>query len=1088
MFRAASRFSSAVLVCLLAALPAAAQVPPDEAWRAVETEHFRIAFPAHLEETGRRVGELAEEAYEDLTAQFREGPSGRIDIALTDHVDVSNGFATTWPSNRIVLFARPPADHLALAYFDDWLELLITHELAHVFHLDYGGTLGRIFRTLFGRALTPLTFPGAVVPGWVVEGLATWYESALTGAGRVHGTFHDMVLRTAMLEGRFESIGQAGGNSPQWPGGIRRYAYGSLFFDYLLDKHGRESMAAFVESVVRPASQVPLPRLNAAGRRVFGASLSSEWTAWTNEMRARLSRLDGELAAFGPISKPEALTRNARYGLHPMPSPDGSALIYVRSDGRSYPRLVVMASGGGDASTVTRINNHTPFDVLSSGEIVFAQRDYADRYRVFSDLHVATPNGAVRRVTQGARLTAPSAGPDGTWAVAVAEGGGTNGLARVDLLDGSLRTLVAPEAGTYWAYPAVSPDGRWIAASRWTDRRHDVVILDADGGVAHEVTRDRALDLAPQWNADGRYLVWSSDRTGIPNVLGAEVDPLTGAVGPPVMLTNVRTGAAFPSIDPAGEWLYYSGYHVDGWEVERVRFAPDAAPRAPVPAGRFDAAGAFDVVPTAFAVKGAASVNLVQRAPKEAEVAPDSTAEGASPGPAADVGSVSAPAGPVASAAPVEAVADRSAEDAAASVRRDPEHAVRNYSPLSTLYPTYWLPVIREPAATARTTVEGVEVPRTEVLGYAVGGRTSGFDLVRRHAYEVGAQVFTSGGRGEGDVSYEYRGLGNPTIGVTASQTWDDDGVRVRRPEAAAAGSPETFFVLERERRLATSVRLRRPGVRVSTSLRLSAGLVRSDREVLDDALRPADGFRLARPGSLLNEYAVSFSVSTARSHAFQMGNARGAALYLRARTRDDRDAPGALTGRDGVDLSVDDLIGRLRAYVPLPGPGFAAPVLAVRASGGLARGPGAQTGYFGVGGASGERVSLPGTPTLLGGSVFFPVRGYETSTRSGRVAWSTSVELRAPLALVNRGAGTWPLHLDRIFGSVFLDGGNAWGRASSAGQESPRRRALLSAGFEVSTDLLVFYGAPLRLRAGAAFPLAERDGPRYYVRVGLPF
>ena len=274
----------------------------------------------------------------------------------------------------------------------------------------------------------------------------------------------------------------------------------------------------------------------------------------------------------------------------------------------------------------------------------------------------------------------------------------------------------------------------------------------------------------------------------------------------------------------------------------------------------------------------------------------------------------------------------------------------------------------------------------------------------------------------------------------------------------------------------------------MSTSLRLSAGLVRSDREVLDDALRPAGGFRLARPGSLLNEYAVSFSVSTARSHAFQMGNARGAALYLRARTRDDRDAPGALTGRDGVDLSVDDLIGRLRAYVPLPGPGFAAPVLAVRASGGLARGPGAQTGYFGVGGASGERVSLPGTPTLLGGSVFFPVRGYETSTRSGRVAWSTSVELRAPLALVNRGAGTWPLHLDRIFGSVFLDGGNAWGRASSAGQESPRRRALLSAGFEVSTDLLVFYGAPLRLRAGAAFPLAERDGPRYYVRVGLPF
>ena len=1095
MSRPAFRFPTAVFACLLA-LPAAAQVPPDEAWRSVDTEHFRITFPAQLERQGRRAGELAERAYLELTAQFREGPSGRIDIVLTDHVDVSNGYATIWPSNRIVLYARPPADHLALAYFDDWLELLVTHELAHVFHLDYGGTLGRIFRTLFGRAQTPLTFPGVAVPGWVIEGLATWYESALTDAGRVHGTFHEMVLRTAALEGRFENIGQASGDSPQWPGGARRYAYGSLFFDYLLDKHGRDGMAAFVEAAVRPAAQIPLPRLNAAGRRAFGASLSNEWAAWKEEMRARVSRLDEELAAFGPISEPEALTHNARYGLHPMTSPDGSALIYVRSDGRSYPRLVVVSPDGGDPTTVTRINNRAPFDVLPSGGIVFAQRDYTDRYRVFSDVYVATIDGAVRRVTERARLTAPSAGPGGTWAVAVTEGGGTNGLARIDLLDGSIRTLAAPEAGTYWAYPAVSPDGRRIAASRWTNRRHDVVVLDADGRVTHEVTRDRALDLAPKWSADGRYLVWSSDRSGILNILGAEIDPLTGAPGPPVMLTNVRTGAAFPSVDPAGEWLYFSGYHVDGWEVERIRFAPDAAPAAPAPAARFDEHDASPVAPAGVsaapvgATDNAPSVNPVQGRPDEAEAAPAGVAEVAARAPAPEGGSVSVPTPhrSVAAAMPGAAITAHDPDAGAGVARRDSERAARDYSPFSTLYPRHWLPVIREPVATAKTTVGDVEAPRTELLGYALGGRTSGIDLVGRHAWEAGAQVFTSGGRGEGDVSYEYRGLGNPTLGVTASQTWDDDGVRVRRPEAGAAGAPEAFFVLERERRLAASVRMRRPGFRTSTSLRLSAGLVHSDREVLDAALRSTDGFRLTRPGSLLSEYAVSFSVSSARSHAFQMGNARGAALYLRARTRDDLNVPSGLAGRGAVDLSVDDLIGRVRAYVPLPGPGFAAPVLAVRASGGMARGPGAQTGYFGVGGASGDRVSLPGAPTLVGGSVFLPVRGYETSTRSGRTAWSATAELRAPIALVNRGRGTLPLHVDRIFGSVFLDGGNAWGRASSSGGESPRPSALASAGFEVSTDLLALYGVPLRLRAGAAFPLVERDGPRYYVRVGLPF
>ena len=1060
MPRPAPCLPTALLVCLTATIPAAAQVPPDEAWRTLETAHFRVTFPEHLGALGRRAGDLAEQAYRDLTAQFREGPSGPIDVVLTDHLDVSNGWARFWPSNRIVLFARPPVDHLALAYFDDWLELLITHELAHVFHLDYGGPLGRIVRALLGRA--PVAFPGAGVPGWVIEGLATWYESALTGAGRVHGTFHEMMLRTAALEGRFESIGQAGGNSSQWPGGARRYAYGSLFFEYLLDKHGRDGLAVFVEGVVRPsvqAGQLWRAPLNAAGRHAFGASLSSEWDAWAAGMRALVDRLDADLARFGPITEPETLTRGARRGLHPAVSPDGRSLVYVRSDGRSDPRLVIAPAAGGDPSTLTRTNHVTRFDLLPGGEVVFAQRDYTDRYRVFSDLYVVTPAGSVRRLTAGARLTAPAAGPDGTWAVAVAEGDGTNGLARVGLQDGSIETLVAAEEGTFWAYPAVSPDGRWIAASRWYAGRHDVVILAADGRVAHEVTRDRALDLAPAWTAGGDYLVWSSDRTGILNILGVEVDPPTGTPGPPVLLTNVRTGAAFPSVDPAGDWLYFSGYHVDGWEVERAPFVPGSARRAPAPAPRF-AALPRDVAARHGAAGGADAAMARTRGP----VSPKSGATSGTPAPAP------APADtPVAFPDPPAAPGGAAVETPAPGV----DTAVRDYAPVRTLRPTYWLPSLRTPVATAPVTVGGVEVPRTEVLGYGLGGRTSGFDLVGRHAYDVGGRVFASGGKGEGDVRYDYGGLGNPTIGLAASQFWDDDGVRVRRPAAGAAGSPETFFVLERVRRVATTISVTRPKRRTFVGLAVSAGLVRSDREVLDYALRPTDRYRLTHPGTTLTELVVSLNVSTARSHAFQMGNARGAAISLRARTRDDLGVAGTLAGRSGIDRSADHLAGRFRAYLPLPGPGFAAPVLAVRASAGAARGPGTHTGYFDVG----------------GGPVFFPVRGYETSTRSGRRAWSTSVELRVPLALVNRGLGAWPLHVDRIFGSVFLDGGNAWGAgAPLSAAESARPRPLLSAGFELTTDLLVLYAYPLRLRTGVAFPLVDREGPRYYVEAGVPF
>ena len=38
-------------------------------------------------------------------------------------------------------------------------------------------------------------------------------------------------------------------------------------------------------------------------------------------------------------------------------------------------------------------------------------------------------------------------------------------------------------------------------------------------------------------------------------------------------------------------------------------------------------------------------------------------------------------------------------------------------------------------------------------------------------------------------------------------------------------------------------------------------------------------------------------------------------------------------------------------------------------------------------------------------------------AAQSGSRAWAASVEYRLPLASVNRGIGTWPLHMNRIFG-----------------------------------------------------------------------
>jgi hypothetical protein len=561
---------------------------PDEAWRTLPTAHFRVTFPARLESLGRRAAGVAEVAYAGLSDAFVEPPSGLIDILVTDHSDESNGYATIVPSNRIVVFARPPVDGPSLTYFDDWMELVVTHELAHIVHLDYTrNPLGRLLRGVFGRADGGWPyFPGIATPGWVIEGLATWYESELTRAGRVHGSYHEMALRTAVLEGRFEGIDQASGVSPLWPAGSRPYAYGSMFFEYLLDRHGDERMTAFAEAV---AGQWIPYRLNAAGRSAFGVSLSQAWREWTDSLTAHYGGLDAELSRFGPVTEPERLTDDARWAFHPSVSPDGSTLLYARADGRSDIQLERQSLAGGDPESLSRTNGLATYGWMPDGRVLFSQLEQDGPYRAYADLYLAQLGGETRRVTHGARVEQPSVAPDGTWAVAVQNVDGTNALVRVDLASGEVANLVAADASVHWAFPRLSPNGRWIAASRWQPGAyHDIVILEAASGrEVQRLTRDRAVDVAPTWSPDSRWIVWSSDRTGIMNVVGAEVDPATGRAQAPRLLTNVRTGATYPSVDPSGRWLYFSGYHVDGWEAERVPFDPAGASVAPPPDERF---------------------------------------------------------------------------------------------------------------------------------------------------------------------------------------------------------------------------------------------------------------------------------------------------------------------------------------------------------------------------------------------------------------------------------------------------------------------------------------------------------------------
>ena len=992
--------------------PVGAQAP-DEAWRTIRTEHFRITFPDRLEELARRAGDRAEWAWQELSDAFIEPPDDLIDVLLTDHSDVSNGFAGVTPGNRITVHARPPVDALSIGHNDEWLELVILHELAHIVHLDYSDNpVGRLARAVFGRVnMTWPFFPELGTPRWISEGLATWYESRLTQAGRVRGTFLEMQIRTAVLEGRFERIDQASGQSPAWPAGSRPYAYGSLFFDFLLARHGETRMAAFVEAV---AGQWVPYRLDAAGRDAFGVSLSEEWEAWRDALEAQVAGLDERLGAQGPVTEAELLTEGARWGLHPQLSPDGRWLAHTQADGRSDTQIRLMDLQSGASRTLARTNDLGVLSWLPGGQVLLSQVDLDDPYRLYADLWVFDPvSGEQRRVTRRARLTQPSAAPGGgAWAIQ--EGDGTNTIVRVDLDDGSVTPLIPRGLSTHWAFPRPSPNGRWLVATRWEpNAQHDVVILDAESGsVVDEVTRDRALDTSPSWTPDGRGIVWASDRSGILNILTAEVDPDSGEASSVRAVTNLRTGGAYPVVDSGGESVYFSRYTADGWEIARAPFSFDASPEASPAVDRFAAVEAF---------------------PRRGTVAAEAEA----------------------------------------------------YSPWPTLAPSYWEISWREPVEAPAVESSGIALAPRQLLGAGIGMQSSGFDLVGRHAWSAGGRVTTSGGKVEGGASYAYFGLGRPIFTVSGQQRYDSGGQLL----GGDAPDQDTLLVLERTRDLDASVTFPAPRVRYNLSVTLGAGVSWEDRELWTTSLRESSNYSLTRPSSQLTSGRVALNFSTARSHAFQVGTARGVRIFVQGRVQNELQLPDSLQAVAGVDRSLAEVVGRIRGAVPLWNGGYASHVLALRASGGVAGGPGAGALQFRVGGASGQQEPLTGFGLFGGDFLLFPVRGYGSGSRFGRRAWSATAEYRAPLWLLNRGFRAWPIHADRLMGSIFVDAGNAWGPdLTPSGFQNGLRDPLASVGAEVTAEVLGLYNVLVRLRLGVAKPLVQGEGEVVYLRVGLPF
>lgn len=539
-------FGTALLVC--AVRLAGGQLPPNDQWHTLETRHFRVHFTPLLEQEARRAAVNAERAYAALSTEL-VAPRGTIDLVVSDNVDYVNGYATPFPSNRIVVFTHPPSDASGLRSYDDWNSLVITHELTHIFHLDRARGIWRVGQAILGR--NPLLFPNAYEPSWVVEGLAVYFESRLTGYGRLESSEHSMIARAAALANRLPTLQELSPGTSRFPGGQVVYIYGSLLFDYLARTRGPGSIRDFVER----GSKTPLPFfLTPISRGAFGMSFQTAWQHWRDSLVREMST-PGEVMP-GWLQ----LTGTGRVALFPRWLGDTS-LIYAGDKGREV-RSAYRVALSGKEHRIGRRNAVSPNVPLPDGSILFSQPEFLDPYHIRNDLYIER-DGFQRRLTRGARLSSPDVRGGGEI-VAVQDVPATTRLVRVSRDGKTIVPLTQANLDQQWSDPRWSPDGSRIAAVMQSRGRSLIAILDADGKLIDSFGATHSVNSSPSWSSDGKSIYFSSERTGSPQIYVADATSFSPSVS---RLTDAATGVFSPEASPDRTKLATVYFSADGYHI-----------------------------------------------------------------------------------------------------------------------------------------------------------------------------------------------------------------------------------------------------------------------------------------------------------------------------------------------------------------------------------------------------------------------------------------------------------------------------------------------------------------------------------------
>ena len=186
------------LAVLIAGPSSAQQNPPGLDWRQIQTDRFKVIFPAAITAEAQRVANLLEHIYGPVSKTLK-GPQKPLEMVLVNQSTQANGFVAMAP-RRSVWFSTPPQDVGQLS--GEWYQLLALHEMRHVVQNDRMRRGFVRLAWLLSGEQGESAASHLLVPLWFWEGDGVGVETALSQTGRGRMPQFDLDIRALLLAGR----------------------------------------------------------------------------------------------------------------------------------------------------------------------------------------------------------------------------------------------------------------------------------------------------------------------------------------------------------------------------------------------------------------------------------------------------------------------------------------------------------------------------------------------------------------------------------------------------------------------------------------------------------------------------------------------------------------------------------------------------------------------------------------------------------------------------------------------------------------------------------------------------------------------